>query len=189
MTQTTQEQDVRAVGTHPEQLDRFYREHLPYVRQYIARRLDDPGDVADVTADIFLRVVRSASSYRAELGPAKAWLTGIARHALAEHHEREARRDATVRQIAGRRWLDEDSAERIVQRVSAEAEARELLTLIAGLPVTLRPVVELVAVDGLTVSEAAAVLNITAGAARVRYHRGRRLLHSSRTTSRQDVAP
>lgn len=58
MTQTTQEPDVRAVGTRPEQLDRFYREHRPYVRQYVARRRDDPGDVADVTADIFLRVVR-----------------------------------------------------------------------------------------------------------------------------------
>lgn len=50
----------------------------------------------------------------------------------------------------------------------AQAEARELLTLIAGLPVTLRPVVEPVAVDGLTVTDAAAVLDITSGAARAR---------------------
>lgn len=180
---------MRAVGTRPEQLDAFYREHLPFVRKYVARRLDDPGDVADVTADIFFRVVRSAASYRAQLGPPRAWLTGIARHAVAEHRRVGAERAAAARQIGGRRWLDEDSAERIVQRVSAEADARGLLELIAALPTSLRSVVELVAVDGLAVAEAAAVLEISAGAARVRYHRARRLLQDSRIPSRQEVAP
>jgi len=189
MTNTTRGCDVRAVGTRPDQLDAFYREHLPFVRQYVARRLEDPGDVADVTADIFLRVVRSAASYRAQLGPPRAWLTGIARNAVAEHQRVGAQRDATVRQISGRRWLDEDSADRIVQRVSAEADARALLKLIAGLPTALRSVVELVAVDGLAVTEAAAILEISAGAARVRYHRARRLLQDTRTSSPQEVAP
>lgn len=84
--------------------------------------------------------------------------------------------------------VDEDSAERIVQRVSAEATARELLGLIAELPLSLRAVVELVAVDGLAVTEAATVLEISAGAARVRYHRARRLLHNTPAFPRHEVA-
>lgn len=173
----------------PDQIDAFYRDNLPFVRQYVARRLDDPCDVADVTADIFLRVVRSAASYRAHLGQPRAWLTGIARNAVAEHRRVGAQHDVAIRRLGGRRWLDEDSADRIVQRVAAEADARALLSQIAGLPTSLRSVVELVAVDGLAVADAAAVLNISAGAARVRYHRARRLLHDSPTCPRQEVAP
>ncbi|GLY18881.1 RNA polymerase sigma factor [Kineosporia rhizophila] len=189
MTTRTQGREVRAATTHPEQLEAFYREHLPFVRNYVARRLDDAGDIADVTADIFLRVVRSAATYQAQLGPPRAWLTGIARNAVAEHRQAGARYAAAARQAGGRRWLDEDSTERIVQRVAAESEARALLAHIADLPVPLRSVVELVAVDGLTVTDAAAVLQISAGTARVRYHRARRQLRESAPFPRPEVTP
>ncbi len=185
----TQGGGVQAVATQPDEFDTFYREHLAFVRGYVARRLDDPCDVADVTADIFLRVIRSAATYHAQFGPPRAWLTGIARNAVADHRRVSAQHDATVRRLAGRRWLDEDSADRIVQRVCAEATARALLGLIAELPVSLRAVVELVAVDGLAVAEAATVLEISAGAARVRYHRARRLLHDAPSFPRHEVAP
>ena len=66
--------------THPAEFAAFYREHLPFVRLYLARRIDDPFLVADLTAEVFLRVIRSAGSYRSELAPPRAWLTGIARH-------------------------------------------------------------------------------------------------------------
>lgn len=46
----------------------------------------------------------------------------------------------------------------------------------AALPERQRAVVELVAMDGLSLTEAAAALGITAGNARVRYHRARRRL-------------
>ncbi len=189
MVTRTQGCDVQAIATQPEEFEAFYRDHLPFVRRYVARRLSDPGDVADVTADIFLRVIRSAATYRRRCGPPRAWLTGIARNAVADHHRAGAQHDAALRRLAGRRWLDEDSADRIAQRVSAEAAARTMLGLIADLPVPLRAVVELVAVDGLTVVDAAAVLEISAGAARVRYHRARRLLNDAPAFQRHEVTP
>lgn len=189
MRNTARGSDVQSVATQPEQLEAFYRHHLPFVRQYVARRLEDPSDVADVTADIFIRVIRSAATYRPDLGAPRAWLTGIARLAVADHRRASAQHDAAMHRLSGRRWLDEDSTERIVQRVAAEADARTLLRLIAELPPSLRSVVELVAVDGLAVADAAAILKISAGAARVRYHRARRLLHDSPRRPRQEVAP
>ena len=39
-----------AIGTHPEEFENFYREHLPFVRMFLARRVDDPFAVADLTA-------------------------------------------------------------------------------------------------------------------------------------------
>lgn len=85
--------------------------------------------------------------------------------------------------------MDDDSIDRIVQRIAAEEEARALLALIADLSESLRGVVELVAVDGLAVAEAAAVLDITPGAARVRYHRARRLLRMARSSDLNELTP
>lgn len=143
--------------------------------------------MADVTAEVFLAVVRSSDTYRAELGPPRAWLTGIARNAVTDHRRRSARHDSTLRQVAGQRWLDEDSANRIVARVAVEAPARALLERISELPASLRDVVELVAVDGLAVTDAATVLQISAGAARVRYHRARGPLRDDPTLPRYEV--
>lgn len=187
METRTQGRGVQAVATRPEELEAFYRDHLPFVRSYVARRLDDPCDVADVTAEVFLRVIRSAVTYRAELGPPRAWLTGIARNAVTDHRQQSAQHDTTLRRLAGQRWLDEDSTNRIVARVAAEAPARALLERIAELPASLRAVVELVAVDGLALTDAATVLHISAGAARVRYHRARRLLHDDPALPRHKV--
>ena len=50
---------------------------------------------------------------------------------------------------------------------------------LAVLPESQRAVVELVAVDGLTVAEAAQALGITAGNARVRCHRARATLRNA----------
>jgi RNA polymerase sigma-70 factor (ECF subfamily) len=119
--------------------------------------------------------------------PPRACLTGIARNVIADHRHARGREEAAAPRLRGRRLLDEDSADRIVQRIAAETEARALLASIAQLPSPLRDVVELVAVDGLTAVEAAAVLGIRPGAGRVRYHRARRLLQSSLTASMHEV--
>lgn len=168
---------VAVVASQPAELEAFYLEHLPFVRSYLARRVDDAFVVADLTADVFLEVIRSAGTYRTGLGPPRAWLVGIARHVVADHHRGAAREKATLGRLQGRRLLDEDAADRIVHRIAAETQARSVLAAIAQLSDPLRDVVELVAVDGLTVVDAAAVLGISPVAARVRYHRARRLLH------------
>ena len=171
--------DVPAIGTDPEEFESFYREHLQLVRLYLARRVDDPFVAADLTADVFLGAIRAAGSYRRDLGPPRAWLIGIARNVVANHRRLSAREGAAVRRLNARRLLDEDSTERIVERIAAEADARAVLSSITDLPESLRSVVELVAVDTLSVAEAAAVLGISPGAARVRYHRARRILRNS----------
>lgn len=66
---------MSTIATDPDEFERFYLEHLPFVRSYLARRVDDPFVVADLTADVFLGVIRSAKSYRRDLGPPRPWLT------------------------------------------------------------------------------------------------------------------
>lgn len=171
-----QPQPVSAIGHDPDAVEAFYREHLTAVQRFVARRVADPHDAADLTADVFLAAIENSTRYRPEAGSPGAWLTGIARHVVAMHHRSASRRVRAVGRISGRALLDEESAARIAERIDAERDARHLHGSLSGLPESQRAVVELVAVDGLSLGEAAMVLGITPGNARVRYHRARRTL-------------
>lgn len=167
------------IGTDPQAFEVFYREHLAYVSRYVALRTTDPHTAADLTAEIFSRVIVAASGYRRSSGPPRAWLTGIARHVVSDHARSAARENAAYGRLQGRRLLDEDATERLVDRISAQAHGRELLARVATLPEGQRALVELVAVDELPLAEAAKVLGISAGNARIRWHRARRALRDA----------
>ena len=174
--------DVPAIGRDADAFEAFYREHLPWVRRFVARRVDDPHSAADLTADIFLAVVDGAAGYRSSAGSPAAWLAGIARHVVADHVRRRVREVRAHSRLSGRALLDEQSVELLAARIDAERMTRALYRSLAALPESQRAVVELVAVDGLSLTEAAQVLGISAGNARVRYHRARTRLQDDLPT-------
>ncbi len=165
------------IGTDPEAFEAFYRRHVRMVTGFVARRVVDPHAVDDLTTEVFLAAIEGAGRYRSKLGGEGPWLVGIARNVLAAERRRSARQADKDHRAGGRRLLDGDDIARLEERIDAERAARHLMAAIEGLPETLRAVLELVDVDGLAVTEAAAVLKIRPGTARVRLHRARRLLH------------
>ncbi|MFD0417742.1 RNA polymerase sigma factor [Streptomyces sp. NPDC127108] len=162
----------------PQVFEEFYRRHVDAVTRFVARRVSDPHTVADLTADVFLAVVDSADGYRPGLGSEAAWLFGIGRNVVRAEYRRSSRQAGLGARIAGRRLLDDDIA-RLEEKLDAERGGRRALELLADLPESERAVLELVAVDQLTVSEAAAALGTTQVAARVRLHRARRKLRGA----------
>jgi RNA polymerase sigma factor (sigma-70 family) len=154
----------------------FYRAHVEAVQRFVARRVDDPYLAADLTADVFLAAIDAAGTYRADRGTPEAWLFGVARHVVAAEHRRAAREHRANARVEGRRLLGEDDIERMQQRIDAAAHTRALLAAIAVLPEGERAVLELVALDELTVTEAAAALGLRPVTARVRLHRARSAL-------------
>lgn len=164
------------IATDPAAFEAFYRRHVEAVTRFMARRVDDPHAVADLVAEVFIAVLDSASSYRPGLGSEVGWLYGVARNTLAAERRRAAREVRLARRIAGRRLLGPDDVSRMEERLDAESPARRAIQAMAGLPDSERAVLELVAVDQLTVGEAAAALGIRQGTARVRLHRARRFL-------------
>lgn len=163
------------IGRDPDALEAFYRAHLDAVQRFVARRVDSPEDAADLTAEVFMAAIRASRSYRGDAVPL-AWLYGIARHTVASHHRSAARGMRAVTLVAGRDMLDDDSTDRILDRIHAERQARHIYRSLEALPQRQRAVVELVAVDALSLTEAAEVLKITPGNARIRYHRARKRL-------------
>ncbi|MGK3943655.1 RNA polymerase sigma factor [Streptomyces caeruleatus] len=166
----------RAAVRDPRLFEEFYRRHVDAITSFVARRVADPHTVADLTAEIFLAVLDSAHTYRASRGSERAWLYGIARNVVAGERRRLARETDRDRRICGRRLLEPDDIARLEDKLDAESPGRRALAALERLPAGERAVLELVAVDQLTVGEAAAALGISQVAARVRLHRARKSL-------------
>ena len=168
--------DLRKIGSDPDVFEAFYREHVEAVQRFVARRVGDREHAADLTADIFVAAIESAAGYRASRGSATAWLYGVARNVVAADRRARRRERDGLRRIVGHRLLDDDDAARMDARIDAAASARALYAAMDRLPEAQRAVVELVALDELSLAEAATVLRINPVAARVRLHRARHLL-------------
>jgi hypothetical protein len=76
----------------PAAFEAFYRRHVAVVSRFLSRRVIDPHLVADLTAEVFHEVIRSAHTYRPGRGSELAWLYGIARNVLANNRRREVLR-------------------------------------------------------------------------------------------------
>ena len=173
------EPPVRSIGTDPAAFTQFYRAHVDDVTRFVARRVANPHQIADLTAQVFLAVIDAAPRYRGSYGGPRTWLYGIARNVIAAEFRRSVRERRAESLVAGRRLLDADDVDHLVEKIDAARRVRELHAGLQALPKGERAVLELVAVDGLSVAEAAAALNIRQVTARVRLHRARQALSST----------
>lgn len=174
-------ESIARIGHDPDAFASFYREHVTTVTRFVARRVADPHTVADLTAEVFLAVIGSAHTYRPGRGTQVAWLYGIARNVIAGERRRAVHELRVASRIAGRRLLDDDDIARLEERI--ESPGRAACQALAGLPPDERAVLELVAIDGLPVKDAAAALGIRQGTARVRLHRARRAAKQAMATA------
>lgn len=181
-------EQLARIGTDPDLFDAFYGEHLEDLQRFVARRVGDRERAADLTAEIFLAAIRSAHRYRPRAAP-KSWLYGIARNVVANDRRRSARERAGEERLRGSALLDEEEAGRIDARLDAAAASRRLYEAMDSLPEGERAVLELVALDELTVAEAAAAAGVRPVAARVRLHRARRKLRAELDRAANDSKP
>lgn len=177
---TLSSDSVSRIGSDPEALEHFYREHVDEVLRFVTRRVTDPATAADLTSDVFVAALGSARSFDPRRGSPRAWVIGIARLVVLGEYRRTAAEVEKQRRVSGRRLLDDADIVRLEERLDAAREARMLYELIDRLPAGERDVLELVGVDGLSVTDAAAALRISPTAARVRLHRARRTLRALR---------
>ncbi|SNT15443.1 RNA polymerase sigma factor, sigma-70 family [Micrococcales bacterium KH10] len=169
---------VAAIQHDGDALEAFYREHIEVINRFVARRLSDVHDAADAVADIFVAAVDSAHTYDPQRAAPLVWLYGIGRNVLAARARANARSFQIVARISGRRLLDPDSIARIEERLDAERSARAMYRALSQLSSADRQLVELVAIDDISLVDAAEILGIKANTARVRYHRARQTLQS-----------
>jgi RNA polymerase sigma factor (sigma-70 family) len=151
----------------PELMGVLYERHAAAVFRYLARRAG-PASAEDLLSEVFVAALDSRARVVAhDSGSALPWLYGIAMNVLRRHF-----RQATARSVAALDpGMDWDAVD---VRLDAEAKRGQLRSVLTALPERDRELLLLVAWEGLTPAEAAAVLGIGTVAARSRLHRARR---------------
>ena len=171
-------EQLRWIATDPEIFEAFYRQHVEGVQGFVARRVGDPEHAADLTAEVFLAAIGAAQRYRPARGAPKAWLYGIARTVVAADRRQASRQLTREERLRAKAMLDENDVAQIEARIEAAAKFRQLYGAMDRLPETERAILELVAIDELSLTEAATAAGVRPVTARVRLHRARRKLRA-----------
>lgn len=148
-----------------EEFEALYRRTAPEVHAYLWRRVGDAAP--DLVSDVYLIAWRR----RRDLPAAefqRAWLLGVARRLVLSHLRSTYRSQDVQRRLSlappPPEEPDDDTRGQLVRQALAMASEAD------------RELIELTEWESFTVAEAAVMLGITAGAARVRLHRARQRL-------------
>ena len=147
------------------ELEDVFRAHQSSVYAYLLRMAGDPVEAEELTQETFYRACVSALRFRGE-SSVRTWLFGIARRVLLER----------LRRVDKERPV-QDVPEGAVQS-SDPSESLALERAFKALRLADREVLMLVDVLGFEVGEAAAALEVTPGALRVRLHRARQRMRA-----------
>jgi RNA polymerase sigma-70 factor (ECF subfamily) len=146
----------------------------PKIRAIVRSRIREHAAADDVLQNALLSIHRGRATYRAER-PFGPWMRAIVRNSIIDHFRERKRRGDRESDFELADWPDESP------RATAESEplAPELRDALAALPEAQREAVTLIQVEGLSVAEAALRAGVSAGALKVRAHRGYRALRKT----------
>ena len=162
----------------------FFRRHVDPITRYAVRRCPNPDDVADLVGECFLVALQAAHRYVPETDTALPWLFGISRRLLAKQRRKYAgNRRLEVKASNAFPHFTEAEDNEVAAAIDASRQAPALEEALARLTRSERDVLELVAYDGLSPSEAAVALDITPNAARLRLSRARRAVRAHLDTA------
>lgn len=156
-----------------------YQQGYPDLLRFVERRAH-PSQAEDVVAEVFLVAWRRLPDLPRDLDGARAWLFGIAHLILANARRGEERRQALAVRIAEVTTAHDPGAD-----PALGASQLDLVTAWRRLRAVHQEALALTAWEGLTSRQAAAVLDISPTAFRLRLSRARCALraHSAYNTS------
>lgn len=153
-----------------ELVDRFQRRVFAVCLRTLG---GDVSDAEDATQEVFVRLARSADTFR---GDAKlsTWLYAVARNVATDRVRHEARRPATpVADVADAAAVGRRHVAVAADHHGAAELAGDLADALAQLDETSRLLLLLVAVEGLSYADAAAVVDLAVGTVKSRVSRAR----------------
>jgi RNA polymerase sigma-70 factor, ECF subfamily len=173
---------VQGLGGHAPSYQAFLKGLSTHLRAFLRRRLVSlPDDIEDLVQDILLAVHNQRHTYRPDQ-PLTAWVNAMARYKLIDllrsRSVREALHDP----------LDDDMALFATNDHQAADARRDVNTLLAQLPDNQRLPIVHTKLEGLSVSEAAAVTGMSESAIKVGVHRGMKALAALMNTSLRSTA-
>ncbi len=154
-----------------QRLSELFTAHADQVLRYALRHVDRAG-AHDIVSDTFLVAWQRVDDIPE---PALPWLLVVARNSLRNRARSSTRRERVTAQLLAleRAAATAAAADELVQERTA------LVRALGELSAEQREALLLVAWDGLTATEAAAVLGCSRAAFEVRLHRARKRLRES----------
>jgi RNA polymerase sigma-70 factor (ECF subfamily) len=145
-------------------LDQLHRRYARAVFNYVLRRVPNPTDAEDITAEVFIAVAAQSARYDGRAGP-YSWLIGIARRKIADvvrHQQRQPERLETDLTDVEREYLElllaTETEHLPVQALESKETVRVMNQLLSRLPDVQREVLLLQVADGLSIKEIAIVI-------------------------------
>lgn len=153
----------------------------PKIRAIVFSKIKGDAAAEDVVQNALLSIHRGRATYRPER-PFGPWMRAIVRNVIVDYFRDRKRRGDRETVLPVEEWA-EDASE---GDASAAPLAPELQDALAALPEKQREAVTLIQVEGLSVAEAALRAKVSAGAMKVRAHRGYRALRDALEGARKD---
>jgi RNA polymerase sigma-70 factor (ECF subfamily) len=156
-------------------VDAFRREAAGLLGFFVRR--DVPAqDAADLVSETFLAAWKTSSRHNIEPEMLRAWLFGVARKVLSQHHRGRVRRSALADRMRATLAIDITAHADGSHGQSDPELAEHIRELIRCLPEIDQEIVRLVYWDGFTQEEVATILGKSATAVRTRLSRARSVL-------------
>lgn len=136
----------------------------------------DEQEAEDVLQSTYVKVLAGRARYGAQAA-FRTWLFGVIRFTALEHRRRQRSHAARAERLAA----EPDppaGVEAPDTRVIRAEEAERLRGLLSQLPERQREVLHLAFYQGLSLTEAAQVMEISLGSVRTHYHRGKERLRA-----------
>ena len=157
------------VAGDPDAFGELVRRHRDRLWAVALRTTGDPEEAADALQDAFISAFRNAASYRGEAA-VTTWLHRVVVNACLDRMRRRKARPAVP-------LLDDESGHHGIADPRDDLDRFELRheidRALATLPVDQRAAIVLVDVEGLSVADAAAILEVPEGTIKSRCSRGR----------------
>lgn len=177
---------LAAARRDPDAFGELYERYADAVLGYFVRRTGNRATALDLTAETFAQAWLVRTRFRDEVrGSAAPWIYGIARNVLLMSIRRGVLERRATERLGLLEQLDRpQSVEDQIPEVGWASGADELLD---ALPADQREAVRLRVVEEMEYADVAHALGTTAGAARVRVHRGLAALKQHLSTPREDA--
>ena len=145
----------------------LYESAYDRVHRYIALRIGFTHEAEDISSEVFLKALRSASSYRDTGKPLEAWLFRIAHNLVVDHLRRRSRTGVNVPLEGADRLAGAETAH---ERIERWEDSKELQRALMTLTEAQRQVIALRFGAGMSSEEAGDVLGKRSGAVRYLQH-------------------
>ena len=135
------------------------------------------ADAEDVLQKVYVKVLSGRARYDGR-SSFRTWLFGVIRNTAREHARAVRGQELRAERLAQQAGTEVADEERPDERVERRERAERLQEGLAKLPERQREVLQLVFYQDMTIREAATVMQVSIGSARVHYDRGKKKLRA-----------